>query len=341
MEDLRKRTQEVVKKLNLEEKEKRIKQLEEESIRPSFWQNREEASKKMQELANLQKELDEVRKLERLIDEGKEKEAEDLLSKLELELFLSGPHDQNDAILSIHAGQGGVEAMDWSEMLLRMYIRYVEDKGWQWQEIDRTPGEEAGVKSVTITVAGSFAYGYLKGEAGVHRLVRQSPFNADKLRQTSFALVEVLPVIESNKEVEIKEDDLEWEFFRASSHGGQNVQKVSSAVRLKHKPTGIVVTCQTERYQGQNRENALKILRAKLWNLWQTQAKLNVQKLKGDYKMASWGNQIRSYVLHPYHLVKDLRTGFETTNAEAVLDGEIEEFVIAYLKNFGKKGMVN
>jgi len=341
MEDLRKRTQEVVKKLNLEEKEKRIKQLEEESIRPSFWQNREEASKKMQELANLQKELDEVRKLERLIDEGKEKEAEDLLSKLELELFLSGPHDQNDAILSIHAGQGGVEAMDWSEMLLRMYIRYVEDKGWQWQEIDRTPGEEAGVKSVTITVAGSFAYGYLKGEAGVHRLVRQSPFNADKLRQTSFALVEVLPVIENNKEVEIKEDDLEWEFFRASSHGGQNVQKVSSAVRLKHKPTGIVVTCQTERYQGQNRENALKILRAKLWNLWQTQAKLNVQKLKGDYKMASWGNQIRSYVLHPYHLVKDLRTGFETTNAEAVLDGEIEEFVIAYLKNFGKKGMVN
>lgn len=340
MEELKKRFQELLEKLNLEEKRKKIAEIEVESADPAFWQNNQEASRKMQELTDLQKEIDEIEELENLLEHERQTEAETLLAKLEFNLFLSGQHDESRAILSIHAGQGGVEAMDWVEMLLRMYLRYVENKGWSWEEIERTPGDEAGIKSATITVNGSFAYGYLRGEAGVHRLVRQSPFNADKLRQTSFALVEVLPVIENTNEVILDDQDLEWEFFRASSHGGQNVQKVSTAVRLKHKPTGLIVTCQEERYQGQNRENALKILRAKLWNLQQVQLEEEQKNLKGEFKMASWGNQIRSYVLHPYHLVKDLRTGYETNKTEEVLDGKIEEFIIAYLKNFGKKGML-
>lgn len=340
MDDLRQRTQELLQKLNLEEKKKTVSQIEAESAESSFWQNREEATGKMQQLADLQKLFDKLDQLDKLMAGNQLEEAEKLLGELEFETFLSGPHDENDAILSIHAGQGGVEAMDWSEILLRMYTRFVESKGWKWEEADRTPGEEAGIKSVTITVSGRFAYGFLKAEAGVHRLVRQSPFNADNLRQTSFSLVEVLPVIEETDEIELREEDLDWEFFRASSHGGQNVQKVSTAVRVKHKPTGIIVTCQTERYQAQNRENALKILRARLWELQQNQTAQEQKMLKGEHKMASWGNQIRSYVLHPYHLVKDLRTGHETSDTAGVLDGKIEDFVVAYLKNFGKKGMV-
>lgn len=341
MDEIKKRYQELISKLNLEGKRQKMAQIEKESAEPTFWQNREEATQKMQELAELQKVLDELDELDKLVKNNQQDEAEKLLGKLEIETFLAGPHDESDAILSIHAGQGGVEAMDWSEMLLRMYTRYIEDKGWRWEEVDRTDGDEAGIKSVTITVNGRYAYGFLKGEAGVHRLVRQSPFNADNLRQTSFALVEVLPVIEDVGEVEIREEDLQWEFFRASSHGGQNVQKVSTAVRVKHKPTSIIVTCQTERYQAQNRENALKILRAKLWALQQEQTKLKEKELKGEFKMASWGNQIRSYVLHPYHMVKDLRTGFETSDTNAVLGGQIENFIVAYLKNFVKKGMVD
>jgi peptide chain release factor 2 len=340
MKELKKRYQELVAKLNLGEKKRKIEELELESSNPSFWQNPQAASKKMQELADLQKELAEIEKLQKFLNEGNEKEAEKILVDLEFKLFLSGPHDQDDAIVCLHAGQGGVEAMDWTQMLLRMYTRYAEDKGWKWEETDRTPGEEAGVKSVTIIVSGLYAYGYLKGEAGVHRLVRQSPFNADRLRQTSFALVEVLPVIEDIKEIEIKDEDLDWEFFRASSKGGQNVQKVSSAVRVKHRPTGIVVTCQTERQQAQNRENALAVLRAKLWGLQKTAAKEEEKIFKGEYKIPGWGNQIRSYVLHPYHQVKDLRTGYQTSDTTAVLDGKLEDFIIAYLKNFGKGGIV-
>lgn len=196
-----------------------------------------------------------------------------------------------------------------------------------FEVIEETLGEEAGLKNVAVAVDGEYAYGYLKHEGGVHRLVRQSPFNADNLRETSFALVEVLPQIQDAKAIELKEDDLEWEFFRASSHGGQNVQKVSSAVRLKHKPTGIIVTAQGERYQGKNREYALKILRAKLWMMQEEAQKIEEKKLKGVYKTPGWGNQIRSYVLHPYRMVKDLRTGFETSNTAAVLDGELDGFV--------------
>jgi peptide chain release factor 2 len=341
MEEPKKRFEDLLTKLNLEEKKKRIREIEAESANPSFWQDPQVAASKMQELADLQRELREIGELGELMKQGKGEEAEQLLTKLEFNLFLSGPHDESKAIVSIHAGQGGVEAMDWVQILLRMYTRYIDGKKWQWEEVDRTAGDEAGIKTVTLTVNGRYAYGYLKGEAGVHRLVRQSPFNADRLRQTSFALVEVLPQIEEDKEIEIKEEDLDWEFFRASSHGGQNVQKVSTAVRVKHRPTGIIVTCQTERYQAQNRENALKVLRARLWAKAQEEKKQEQKAIKGEFKMASWGNQIRSYVLHPYHLVKDLRTGFETNKTGEVLDGALDDFIVAYLKNFNKKAILD
>lgn len=332
MEDIKKRLDAFIKKLQIEEKKRRIEELAKASEDSTFWQDHVAASAKMKELSDLQKEVADVERLQQFVDQGNEKEAEKLLGKLEMFLYLSGPYDGSSAIISVHAGQGGVEAMDWAAMLIRMYNRFFEKRGWISEVIEETPGEEAGVKSITVSVKGDYAYGYLKGEAGVHRLVRQSPFNADRLRQTSFALVEVLPEIEENKVVPIREDDLDWEFFRASSHGGQNVQKVSSAVRLKHKPTGIVVTAQSERYQGQNRENTLKILRAKLWSLQEEERRKEEEKLKGGYKTPGWGNQIRSYVLHPYHMVKDLRTGYETSNTDAVLNGELDGFIDAELR---------
>lgn len=332
MEEIKERANNLLQKLNIEEKNKKIREIEAETLKPSFWSDHKNASEKMKELSALQKEVEEAENLTKLISEEKYKEAEKLIEKLEIFIYFSGPFDGGNAILSVHSGQGGVEAMDWAEMLKRMYVRFFEKKEWKYEVIEETYGEEAGIKSVTILVEGSYAYGFLKGEAGVHRLVRQSPFNADHLRQTSFALVEVLPQIEDSGEIEIKEDDLDWEFYRASSHGGQNVQKVSSAVRLRHIPSGIIVTAQKERYQGQNRENALKILRAKLWLLKEEERRKEEQKIKGEFKTPGWGNQIRSYVLHPYHMVKDLRTNYETSDTDSVLDGNLDNFIEEELK---------
>lgn len=330
-EELGHKLESIVNKANLEEKKKEIADLEKQTYASDFWSDSKIAGNIMKKINDLKKEVEDVEMMQLLFEENQMKEAEELINKYEVLMFLSGPYDKGGAIFTIQAGQGGTEAMDWSGMLLRMYTRFFELKGWSFDEVDRVAGDEAGVKSVTLNVNGNFAYGYLKCEAGVHRLVRQSPFNADKLRQTSFASVEVLPQIE-DREVDLKDDDLEWTFYRSGGHGGQNVNKVATAVRLTHKPTGIVVSCQTERYQGANRETALKVLRAKLWKIEEEERDKTMSGFKTG-QLASWGRQIRSYVLHPYKLVKDLRTDYEETNTDRVLDGEIQGFIEAYLKH--------
>lgn len=332
MEDLVKRAQIVLEKMDLESKKNRIKEIEILSGNSNFWKDNQKATAKMKEMANLQKEVGDADLIKQMIDEKRFEEIKKPLKELEVYLYLSGQYDKSNAILSIHAGQGGVDAMDWAEMLFRMYTRFFDRRGWKFDVLSETKGEEAGLKSVSMSVDGEFAYGYLKNEQGTHRLVRLSPFNSDKLRHTSFALVEVLPQIEDHPDVEINDDDLEWDFYRASAHGGQNVQKVSSAVRLRHKPTGIVVTCQTQRYQAQNREHALKLLKSKLWVKKQEEREREEKELRGEYKPASWGNQIRNYVLHPYKQVKDTRTKIEVGNTDDVLDGNLDIFIEAQLK---------
>ena len=255
------------------------------------------------------------------------------LTALEFQLQLSGEYDNRSAILAVHAGAGGTESQDWAEMLFRMYLRWAERHNYGVDILDTTEGEEAGIKSATIEIAGPYAYGYLQSERGVHRLVRQSPFDASHARHTSFAKVEVLPEVESAGEVQVNPDDVRIDVFRSSGAGGQNVQKNSTAVRLTHIPTGIVVTCQNERSQGRNRESAMKVLEARLLEIELTRQEEEKARLKGQHMDMGWGNQIRSYVLHPYKMIKDHRTDFETSNTTAVLDGELDDLMAAFLKS--------
>lgn len=340
--ELKSRFTAISQKINQDELKKEIRELEAETMKEGFWGDPQEAKAISRQLSVKQKQLESLSTLEERINNALEvsqeeemlddlnietTDIESILDELEFKLFLSGPHDNSEAIISIHSGAGGVEAMDWASMLSRMYQRFFDKKQWEIEVTDESFGEGAGIKTMSLIVHEPFAYGFLKGEAGTHRLVRQSPFNADSLRQTSFALVEVLPIIEDINEVSLNPADIEFEAFRSGGAGGQNVNKVSTAVRLKHIPTGIVVTCQTERSQLSNRESAMKMLSAKLWVLKQEEEKKTQSDLRGTNTQASWGTQIRSYVLHPYKMVKDLRTGTETSDAEGVLDGNLDEFI--------------
>jgi peptide chain release factor 2 len=257
---------------------------------------------------------------------------ESQVDRLELNTLLSGKYDRGNALLAIHAGAGGTDSQDWAEMLERMYLRWAERHNYQTDILDRTDGEEAGIKSVTISVRGNLAYGYLRPEKGVHRLVRLSPFDAAHRRHTSFALVEVLPEMDDMNEIQVPAEDIKIDVYKSSGAGGQSVQKNATAVRLTHIPTGMVVTCQNERSQMQNRENAMRVLKARLLEIKQAEQDEKISQLRGEYTKAEWGSQIRSYVLHPYQLVKDHRTDFEMGNTQAVLDGELDPFIEAFLR---------
>ena len=308
-----------------------MRHLSELNATAETWRGLERRSADLGELIELAEAEDESSLADDL--EREVAEVAEQLDRLELELTFSGPYDRRNAILALHAGAGGTESQDWAEMLLRMYLRWAERRGLETEILDSTQGEEAGLKSVTVEMRGSLAYGYLKAERGVHRLVRLSPFDADHARHTSFALVEVMPETESAAEVKIDSDDLRIDVFRASGHGGQNVQKNATAVRITHLPTGLAVVCQNERSQFRNKESAMRVLEARLLERELEKHAEEQSRIKGEHVAAGWGNQIRSYVLHPYKMVKDHRSGFETSAAEAVLEGDLDPVIIAYLKS--------
>lgn len=294
----------------------------------------------VQDWQTLRQNLSDTLELAQLDDESMiaelDRETQELereVAKREFEAKLSGPYDRGNALLAIHAGAGGTDSQDWAEMLQRMYLRWTERKGYSTDILDLTAGEEAGIKSVTISVDGRYAYGYLRSEKGVHRLVRLSPFDSAHRRHTSFAMVEVLPQVEKDSEIHINQDDLRIDVFRSSGAGGQNVQKNATAIRITHLPTGIVVSCQNERSQLQNKQNAMTVLRSRLLEIKQQEQDEKMAELRGEYQKAEWGSQIRSYVLHPYQMVKDHRTDFEKGNTQAVLDGDLDEFIEEYLKS--------
>jgi peptide chain release factor 2 len=333
--------------------------LEEKSAKPEFWQAQTEAQNVMRRLAELKKVVDSWRGLEKRINDLTElisleadEEAASLdneiqseieniasqLDQLEFQLAFSGQYDNRNAIIAIHAGAGGVESQDWAEILLRMYLRWAERQHYQAEVLDTSPGEEAGIKSVVVEVTGDYSFGYLKSEHGVHRLVRLSPFDADHARHTSFALVEVMPEAEDDVDIKVSPEDLRIDTFRSSGPGGQHMQKTSSAVRLTHLPTGTTVTCQSERSQYQNKEIAMRVLQARLLKLELAKREEERARLKGERIVAGWGNQIRSYILHPYKMVKDHRTNYQTGDTDAVLDGELDGFITAYLRSGLGKG---
>jgi len=337
---------------DLAKKKERIAEIHEVSAEPGFWDDAEHAQGLMQELAGLESDVQEwtdlasrASELQELVelaeDEGDEAflaelaeevhELQQTLASVRLQLMMSGPHDRADAIVTIYAGAGGTESQDWAEMLMRMYLRWAERRGFEYDIIDVTEGEEAGIKSATIEIRGRNAYGLLRSERGVHRLVRMSPFDNAHRRHTSFALVEAIPDVANEIEIDIRPDDVRMDVFRASGHGGQNVQKNSTAVRLTHLPTGIVVQCQNERSQIQNRERAMAVLKSRLYDLEAQKQEEEMARLRGEHVSAGWGNQIRSYVLHPYRMVKDLRTEWESGDPMSVLDGDLDGLIESYL----------
>ncbi|MFC1902042.1 peptide chain release factor 2 [Chloroflexota bacterium] len=352
LKDLQARVSMALVHLDIAGKEKEIIELEKKSAQPDFWQDQANAQNTMRRLAGrgkvaqrwreLEKKIADIAELISISEEDAALQAEiqseldevaAYLDELEFQLAFSSEYDARNAILAIHAGAGGTESQDWAEMLMRMYLRWAERRGYETEVLDTSPGEEAGVKSTVIAVNGEYAAGYLKSEHGVHRLVRLSPFDADHARHTSFALVEVMPEAEADADMTIAADDLKVDTFRSSGPGGQHMQKTSSAVRLTHLPTGLVVTCQSERSQHMNKDFAMKILRARLLERELVRREEEKAWLKGKRVAAEWGNQIRSYVLHPYRMVKDHRTSYETSNTDAVLDGELDGFITAYLRS--------
>lgn len=339
--------------------EQQIAALEEQTVQPGFWDDMENSSKILQKTKGLKDRVAAFQELNStwedltvLVEMADEEEdlsvleevtsgVSSLVSRLEqmkLDTLLSGPYDKNNAILTLHAGAGGTEAQDWAEMLFRMYVRWAERRGFTTETLDYLAGDEAGIKSVTFMISGLNAYGYAKAEKGVHRLVRISPFDASGRRHTSFASLEVMPELDDDVKIDINQDDLKVDTYRSSGAGGQHINKTDSAIRITHIPTGIVVACQNERSQHKNRDIAMKMLMAKLMELKEQENKEKIEDLKGEQKEIAWGSQIRSYVFHPYNLVKDHRTGFEMGNIGAVMDGDLDGFVNAFLKAGVSKG---
>ncbi|WP_234407847.1 peptide chain release factor 2 [Anaerosinus massiliensis] len=351
--EIKKKLDEMGTSLDIAGKEEKIAELEYKMGEPSFWDDPEKAQLTMQELAAVKDGVVKYNALNAVYEDmeilwemGTEDQDESVyddvnealqsmqkqIEELELELMLSGEYDTNNAILTLHAGAGGTEAQDWTQMLLRMYVRWAERKNFKVETMDLLPGDEAGVKSATIMISGHHAYGYLKAEKGVHRLVRISPFDANARRHTSFSACDVMPEIDDNVEIDINPVDLRVDTYRASGAGGQHINKTDSAVRMTHIPTGIVVQCQNQRSQIQNREQCMKLLRAKLFELEQQKKADAKAEIAGEYQAIEWGSQIRSYVFHPYNMVKDHRTNAETGNTQAVMDGELDMFIEAYLR---------
>lgn len=350
LRELKSQIDELMRRIDIDGKSKLVVELETTASRGEFWDDPKAAQKTMQQLSRLKSEIDKWQSLAGSISDAIELTEiadDDMLADLEsetaalservemmsLQAMLSGDYDSEDAIFAIHAGAGGVDAQDWAEMLERMYLRWMEQNGYKAEILDRSGGEEAGIKSVTVSVKGDFAFGYLQSEEGVHRLVRLSPFDSANRRHTSFAKVELWPDIQSDIEIEIEDRDIRIDTYRASGAGGQHVQKNDTAVRITHLPTGIVVQCQNQRSQAQNRDRAMQILRARLFELERARQEAEMAQLKGENVDAGWGNQIRSYVLHPYQMVKDHRTSVEIGNTTAVLDGRLGDFIEAFLRH--------